>query len=276
MKKFILFLYLFGFVTVSLFSQAKNYTGLLQDAATYIEKNQLDSATVTLKKAMRAEPANPKNNRLLWMLGNVQRKIGLFNDAYVCYSAALAHTSDSISLLLERADLLTDMNRFDEAMDDYQRVLDKNPHETQALYRQGLLYLHAKNRASAVANFQQIKQLDSESEFSLLSQALLCKLDDKWDEAADVYSKLMTKNNVSKNYTLNRAECYVNSNQLSKASADLHNTDASEKEQPLFYFLRGQIRLKQFDKLAAQHDFEKAKTLGYNSEIVDAWIKRCK
>jgi hypothetical protein len=34
------------------------------------------------------------------------------------------------------------------------------------------------------------------------------------------------------------------------------------------------VRLEQFDKVAAKADFEKAKTLGYDSSIVNEWLKK--
>jgi hypothetical protein len=47
-----------------------------------------------------------------------------------------------------------------------------------------------------------------------------------------------------------------------------------QSENPYYYFLRGRVRLDQFDKLAAKADFEKAKSMGYDASIVDEWLKK--
>jgi predicted Zn-dependent protease len=75
-------------------------------------------------------------------------------------------------------------------------------------------------------------------------------------------------------FYMNRAECYVNTNQMFKASADLRSLSDTQRNNPYFYFLRGRVRLEQFDKVAAKADFEKAKTLGYDSSIVNEWLKK--
>jgi tetratricopeptide (TPR) repeat protein len=73
---------------------------------------------------------------------------------------------------------------------------------------------------------------------------------------------------------LKRAECYLHLDQLSRLSADLQAASAHEFSNPMYYFLRGQLRLKQFDKLAAQSDFKKAQELGMDSELLHPWIKK--
>ncbi len=70
--------------------------------------------------------------------------------------------------------------------------------------------------------------------------------------------------------------CYVNTDRFSKAAADLYAIENEEKENPYFYILRGRLRLDQFDKFAARADFEKAKKLGYDTELADKWIEKAK
>jgi tetratricopeptide (TPR) repeat protein len=72
---------------------------------------------------------------------------------------------------------------------------------------------------------------------------------------------------------LKRAECYLHLDELSKLSSDLQKVATTEFANPTYYFLRGQLRLKQFDKDAAQSDFKKAKELGMEPELLKPWIK---
>lgn len=255
-------------------SQEGSYTKWLFSAAKFIEHNRLDSAEYALKQAMRIAPAS-NNNKVLLMLGNIQAQLLHTTDAYITYSAALTKASDSTSILFLRANLLNDMERYDEAIEDYNTILSKNKNNEQALYWRGLLYLQQKNEVAANTDFQSLQKINPKSEYALLSQALQMKLKDNWQEAALTYSKLIAQNTSGK-YFLHRAECYLNSGQTSKAAADLHNVNSSEKQNALFYFLRAQIRLHQFDKLAAQYDFEKAKSMGYAPDIIEEWMRRCK
>ena len=74
---------------------------------------------------------------------------------------------------------------------------------------------------------------------------------------------------------MNRAECYLNTDRLSRAAADLQAAWSSQKDNPILHF-RGRLRLEQFDKLAARGDFLQAKKMGYDATIAKEWIKRTK
>ena len=275
MNKFYTFLFFLFSITFP--SIAQNYEQWIGKSSDHIERNRLDSAEYTLKKALQTDPSNPNNASLLMSLGVIQRESGRYEDAYMTFTAALNNYPDSKLVLHNRAALLCDMERYDEALNDYSEILRLDPSNVQAYYRRGVLHLERKQRDLAEADFRKAQQIDPDNMYALLSNALIYKLDDNWTEAEKMYSRLIDKNeNVTSTFYLNRAECYVNTNQIFKASADLKSAEPGERQNPYFYFLRGRVRLAQYDKLAAKADFEKAKQLGYAPEIADEWIKKAK
>src|SRR5690554_5952374 len=139
----------------------------------------------------------------------------------------------------------------------------------------GVLHLENHDRVKAEADFKRSEEIDPDNMFTKLSKALIFKLDDRWEDAEKIYTNLINNEpNPDPIFYMNRAECYVNTNQMFKASADLRSLGEDRKNNPYFYFLRGRVRLEQFDKVAAKADFEKAKTLGYDSSIVNEWFKK--
>jgi tetratricopeptide (TPR) repeat protein len=275
MNKFYTFLFFLFSITFP--SIAQTYEQWIGKSVDHIERNRLDSAEYTLKKALQTDPSNPNNASLLMSLGVIQRESGRYEDAYMTFTAALNNYPDSKLVLHNRAALLCDMERYDEALNDYSEILRLDPSNVQAYYRRGVLHLERKQRDLAEADFRKAQQIDPDNMHALLSNALIYKLDDNWTEAEKMYSRLIDKNeNVTSTFYLNRAECYVNTNQIFKASADLKSAEPGERQNPYFYFLRGRVRLAQYDKLAAKADFEKAKQLGYAPEIADEWIKKAK
>lgn len=275
MNKFYTFLFFLFSITFS--SIAQTYEQWIGKSADHIERNRLDSAEYSLKKAIETDPSNPNNTSLLMSLGVIQRESGRYEDAYMTFTAALTNYPDSKLVLHNRAALLCDMERYDEALNDYSEILRLDPSNVQAYYRRGVLHLERKQRDLAEADFRKAQQIDPDNMYALLSNALIYKLDDNWTEAEKMYSRLIDKNeNVTSTFYLNRAECYVNTDQIFKASADLKSAEPGERQNPYFYFLRGRVRLAQYDKLAAKADFEKAKQLGYAPEIADEWIKKAK
>ena len=275
MRKYFLLIILFSFFTISLTGQ--NYQAWVDNAARHIEADRLDSAAISLQRAMSLDPMNENNPVLLLNLGIIQRQQGLADDAFISFTAALANNPIQDVVLHRRASLLSEMGRYDEAIEDYTTLIRDYPEEVEAYYRRGVLYLEQHNRLKGEADFVKANELDPDHFFTQLSKALLFKLEDNWEAAEKIYSRLVeTEPNPDPSILLNRAECYVHTGQTFRASADLRTIEPSQRNNPYFYFLRGRVRLDQFDKVAARADFNKAREMGYDLPLVDEWIQKTK
>ena len=275
MRKYYLLVILFSFFTISLTGQ--NYQAWVDNAARHIEADRLDSAAISLQRAMSLDPMNENNPVLLLNLGIIQRQQGLADDAFISFTAALANNPIQDVVLHRRASLLSELGRYDEAIEDYTTLIRDYPEEVEAYYRRGVLYLEQHNRLKGEADFVKANELDPDHFFTQLSKALLFKLEDNWEAAEKIYSRLVeSEPNPDPSILLNRAECYVHTGQTFRASADLRSVELSQRDNPYFYFLRGRVRLDQFDKVAARADFNKAKEMGYDLPLVDEWIQKTK
>lgn len=272
-------LFFLSFFLILLFPVSRllgqSYEELVEQSAAYIEADRLDSAAVLLQKAMSMEPANENNPVLLLNLGILQRQLGMFDDAYVSFTASLSNNPMPELVLHNRASLLCDMERFSEAMEDYDTLIRRYPDDVEAYYRRGLLYLEQHDRTKAENDFKKSEQIDSRNLYTQLSKALIYKLDDNWQAAEKIYTTLIQSEQPSDpSFYMNRAECYVNTDQIFRASADLRVVEDTQGGNPYFFFLRGRVRYEQFDKIAARADFKKAGELGYDATLVDEWLKK--
>lgn len=266
---------LLSITTIFSYGQSSSYMEWVDRSAEFIENNQIDSAANALYSAMSLEPVNENNPVLLLNLGIMQRQLGNYDDAYISFTASLPSNPIPNIVLHSRASLLVDLGRIDEAMEDYDAILADYPHDLEAFYRRGLIHLENHNEAGAEADFKRAEEIDPGNMYTKLSKALMFKLDDDWEAAESIYTDLIDNEpNQDLIFYLNRAECYVNTSQTFKASADLRALDDTQRNNPYFYFLRGRVRLDQFDKTAAKLDFERSKELGYDSTIVDEWLKK--
>ena len=257
-------------------SQTLTYMEWVERSAIHIDNNNLDSAAISLQKAMRLDPANENNSVLLLNLGIMQRQLGNYEDAYISFTASLPNNPMQEIVLHNRASLLVELGRFDEAMEDYNSLIGDYPDDIEAFYRRGLLFLEENNRTKAEADFRRSEDIDPNNMYTKLCKALLYKLDDKWELAELVYTDLINnESNTDPSFYMNRAECYINNGKTLLASADLRTVELSQSENPYYYFLRGRVRLDQFDRVAAKADFEKSKAMGYDDSIVDEWLKKC-
>jgi tetratricopeptide (TPR) repeat protein len=257
------------------FSQSVTYTEWVERAANFIENNQLNDAAVALQTAMSLEPANAHNSVLLLNLGILQRHLGLYDDAYISFTASMSGNPKPELMLHNRASLLSDMGRFDEALEDYDTILGFDSQNTEAYYRRGVLFLERNERERAEADFKAAEEINPDDFYTKLSKALIFKLDDQWEAAEAIYTRLINSSpTLDVNLLLNRAECFVNTEQFFKAAADLRTIENSQRENAYFYFLRGRVRLGQYEKIAAANDFRRSRELGYYAEIVNEWIRK--
>jgi len=277
MKKKIIGLFLILGMSASAIAQdyvSPTYKQWVTKSADYMELNQLDSAEYALNQALMSDPKNKNNSWLMTSLGTIQQHLGKMDAAFISLTVALNNHPESVFVLHQRAGLLMEMERWGEAREDYNSILNIDSLDIEALYNRGVLKLEMKDRAGAQNDFL-VAELHGEfSPYRLLGKALLLRLDEKWSEAEMVYSSVLSLYPEMTDIYLKRAECYLHLNQLSKLSSDLQAVSTTEFANPHFYFLRGQLRLKQFDKTAARSDFNKAQELGMESELLHPWIER--
>lgn len=262
-------------MSVQVKGQSPNYMEWVERSANHIDNNNLDSAAISLQRAMRLDPANENNSVLLLNLGIIQRQLRDYDNAYISFTASLANNPIPDIVLHNRASLLVELGKFDEAMEDYNLLIIDFPDDLEAHYRRGLLFLEENNRVKAEADFRKSEEIDPNNMYTKLSKALLFKLDNKWELAEMVYTDLINnETNVDPSFYMNRAECYINNGKTLLASADIRSVELSQSNNPYYFFLRGRVRLDQFDKTAAKADFNKAKSMGYDESIVDEWLKK--
>lgn len=277
MKSKILGLFLILGITTTAFAQeyvSPTYKQWVTKSADYMEQNQLDSAEYALNQAIASDPDNKNNSWLMTSLGTIQQHLGKFDAAYISLTTALNKHPESVFILHQRAGLLMEMERWDEAREDYNALLSIDSLDVEALYNRGVLKLEVKDRAGAEKDFEVAERNGEFSPFGLLGKALLQRLDEEWEEAEKTYTAVLKDYPEMVDLYLKRAECYLHLDQLSRLSHDLQNAATHEFANPMYYFLRGQLRLKQFDKLAALSDFKKAQELGMDSELLHPWIKK--
>jgi tetratricopeptide (TPR) repeat protein len=234
----------------------------------------LPAAEEALKAAMRLSPANPLNFALLTNLGTIQRRQGKLDDALISYTAALSQQPNDEVILMNRADLFTEMNETEKAINEYNTLLVKIPEHEKALYYRGLLYIRNGEFLLAEADFEHIIDKYEDTFFGRLGYAILEKARGKYVESEIIFNYLTDKYPDNTRVLEERAELYFLTRRNARAMADLNKLFAAIKEPSAeMYMLRGRVKLAQYEKASAALDFRKAAELGYDKETVDRLIK---
>ncbi|MDH6354104.1 tetratricopeptide (TPR) repeat protein [Dysgonomonas sp. PH5-45] len=270
---------LFIFIPLLFFSSftlSQTYEELVLKSADYAEKGDYLSAEIALLQALRAEPANAGNTLLLSNLGTIQRKLGKQEEALLAYNTALSKNHNVPSILHNRAVLYCEMRRDDDAMKDYDSILFYNENDILARYRRGLLHINQNDIPAARKDFDKIEEIEPNNIMAQQGHALAFKHLNQWNDAEKIYTNLIGENKGLAKLYFDRAECYLNTRKFRYATDDLNKAQSLGFESPELYIMRGQIRLEQYDKLAAKKDFEKAKELGAEASFIDRLINLCK
>ncbi|MBP5344623.1 MAG: tetratricopeptide repeat protein [Bacteroidales bacterium] len=255
-----------------MFSQ--DYDEWINRSFDYIDKDSLPQAEECLKKAMRLEPANPRNGMLFVNLGTLQRQQGEYKEAETSYSCAIALLSDVPKIRVNRAELYAEMSRFNEAIDDYTLLLETEPHNEDWLYRRALCKLMAADTIGAQEDLQFIDSFNPKSAKSRLGMAVIYKAQGQYSMAEELYNALLKANPESWSLLRDRAEVYFLSNRSGAALMDINKAIEKNPQDPMSYLLRAQIRFQKGDIEYGKRDLKTAVEKGLSPEIVSPLMQK--
>ncbi|MDR3194574.1 MAG: tetratricopeptide repeat protein [Tannerella sp.] len=256
-------------------AHAQTYEEMIEKSYDYVDKNDLPAAEECLKAAMRLEPGNRNNYALLTNLGTIQRRQGKWDDALVSYTAALNQQPKNELILSNRAQLYTEMNETEKALNDYQAILSISPVNEEVLFQRGLLYIRTENFILAEADFEKILDINKETVQGRLGYAILEKARMNYDNSEVIFNYLIGKRPEYWRLYEERAELYYLMNKNGRAMADLNKVFAEVAEPSAeLYFLRGRVKLAQYEKASAAIDFKKALSMGYDAKTIETLLKQ--
>ncbi|MDR1380812.1 MAG: tetratricopeptide repeat protein [Tannerella sp.] len=270
----ILFILLAGMMLCTSSLSAQSYEELVKKSYEYSDAGDFPAAEECLKAAMRLEPASLFNFALLTNLGTIQRRQGKFDDALISYSAALNQRPKDELILINRAELYTEMNETEQAISDYNVLITYYPTHEQGLYNRGLLYIKTGEFILAQADFELIIDTYKETFAGRFGYAILEKVRGAYDESEIIFNYLAEKYPGNMRVLEERAELYFLTRRNARAVADLNKVFAATREPSAeLYMLRGRVKLAQYEKESAAIDFKKARDLGYDAETVERLLK---
>ena len=255
---------------------AQNYDELIENSFKYIETEDLQSAEIALKEAMKLEPANPRNVLLLSNLGTIQRQLGKREDAIISYTAALSRAPRNVTFLSNRASLYAEMGQPENAITDYTSLIWIEPNNEDALYERGILYLQVKNYPAAQTDFEKIIELNPNTLQGRMGIASLTKLQKEYDESERIYIFLIDKVQDNADLYAGRAELYLLMGKNARAMSDINKSISLNPNDPYTYILRARVKLLQYEKKSARTDIEKAMSLGYDKKAAEELLLLCK
>jgi tetratricopeptide (TPR) repeat protein len=266
MKK--LFLAMAVLLGTVLFVAASDYLKYIELADEAVAKQDWNRAEELLKAAMQSEPSNPQNVMLLSNVGMFQFYRGEDSLALHTLSEARAIAPASTVILKNRATVLTQMGRFEDALKDYDKVIEMDSVNYDAYFNRGYMRFMRGDSIGAKADFAMLEQLRPDDPNTLLVLAVTCSNQGKYDEAISYYNRVIEKIQKAEYYT-GRAMCRLAKGDFSEASDDIGRGLELNPEDGELYYCRAYLHLQQYREEDAKADAKLALKYGVPQSRLD-------
>lgn len=232
------------------------------------EWEKADSLTVA---AIESNPGNELNPLLLSNLGMIRYYAG--NDSLAIETLTKAHHAapSSVTILANRAKVLTSAGRIVDAVDDYDTIelLDSTYSDTY-LYR-GLIRLYSGQFEDALTDLQRRESLSPRDEDTMVAMASFYTITENYENAISYYSQLIKANPLAEYYA-GRAMCALHLERLTDAAEDIADGLERDPEYSELYLCRAILNKKRYCKDDARTDADTAIRLGANPLRVNTLV----
>lgn len=245
------------------------YYELVGEADRAIAEGHYESADSLLLTALRMEPGNPLNVMLINNLGMVRHYMGRDSLALATLDDAHRMAPVSVTVLTNRACVLSDMGRTDEAYADYTRVLELDSMVVEPRFYHGMLALYKGDTATAAADMARLKEIAPDETMTYIGLGALYYTTGRHDEAIRAYSKLLAREKEASYYAL-RAEMYLLTDRLAECSDDIARGLELDPDDAGLYLLRARLNMARYRKEDAKADGRRAIEHGADPRTVRA------
>jgi tetratricopeptide (TPR) repeat protein len=246
-----------------------DYMKLVERADEATGKGKWEEAIAYLQAAMRSEPGNAQNVMLLSNVGMLQSYMGEDSLALYTLTEARAMAPASVVILNNRAGVLARMNRLDDALNDYNLIVQMDSTYAPVYRERATIMLRRGLVEPAEADVTKYRQLAPNDSQGLLLQAVIYDSTNRYEEAIDLYGELLKRKEESVYYAA-RAMCSLEIDRLQDAADDIARGLELDASDPELYYCRARLNLLRYREDDAKADATKAMQLGMSPLRVKA------
>ena len=154
--------------------------------------------------------------RILTSIGNCYRKMKLFDRGVYYFERALERSPNNFYGLFGLADCYRGLNQQYNSIIYWKKILELDPNNKVILTRIGDAYRSMNDFEKAKESYQKALDIDFDS-YAMLGLAILCKLQQKYDQAITTLTHLKDTEDTNYRVYLELAQCYIEKKEKQKA-----------------------------------------------------------
>ena len=257
---------------------AQIYEQSVKQVIVALAVDSLDKAERLIQQTIQLDPARESNAVLYQYLGEIHQRRGESDKALDAYKkgievvnlspSATDHTSLLCNLLLSRASLYMQMSHHDHALADYNKVLEAEPDNEEALFFRAYIYSHLRRNKDARTDYNHLLKINPMHEDARLGLAILNSKDGRPREAMEQLDVLVQLYPTHARHYLARCGLYEQRKEYENALKDVKKAIEIEPENLECYLTRASLYLSMKRKRLAREDCQTAIRLGASMEQV--------
>ena len=220
-----------------------------------------EEAESLLLEALEIEPENPANVLLMSNLGMIQFNLGKDSLAIETLNEAHFIAPVSVTILSNRAKVLTALGEEEAAYNDYGKIIELDTTYISARFHHGLLALKKRDFNMAKRDFEFMEKNFPENDETQIAMATFKSSIGEYAEALPYYNKILLTTKEPEYYGA-RAYCNLMTNNLQEASDDISAALELTPDDGELYLYRAALNKMRFRPADATADAKKAMELG--------------
>lgn len=247
------------------------YMALVDEASAASRKGEWSRADTLLCRAMEMQPGLPTNILLLSNLGMIRFYAG--NDSLAIATLTDAHLQapHSVTILQNRAKVLSYTGRHDQAYDDYTAIIHLDSTVVEPHFHRAILSLRRSDIATATHDIDRLKALAPASPLTLEAEAYLNFAQNQYAPALSLLNPLIEKSPTPDLMAV-ASFCHLMLGNLAEASDLIGRGLQSEPTHAELHLYRALLNKMRFRPDDARTDAIRAIQLGVSAERAEALI----
>lgn len=223
-----------------------------------IAKIQLSDYRGALNDCNAAIERNPFQPGAYYTRGYVWRKLGEAEKAEQDFTQALIYSPGNKTYLIMRADTRSEQKKFEEALDDINYLICREPHSASLLFEKGIICLNQSDTLCARDNFAQSVKYDSQNPANWSALGLInLMLNDEQEALSNLTQSINLGSKWAGDY-INRSIIQYHKHNYRSALNDLDKAVQLSPNDAQTYYNRGMLREEVGDYNRALEDFNRA------------------
>ncbi|MDG1895408.1 MAG: tetratricopeptide repeat protein [Fuerstiella sp.] len=180
--------------------------------------------------------------------------------------------TDGPEVTLEKANILSDRGRFEDAVAFYSDAAASLPNRVDIYYRRGICYENLNLLPKALEDYSMCLEVQSQHLDALNNKGVVLAKLERYQEAAEVFTDLLRHQPNNVLGLRNRGLCQHDQGKFDEALADYAAAVAMAPHEAESWFQRGNVYLE--TRRLAEAEVDYARAIELDAEHAKAWMNR--